>query len=82
MSPHDVREFVRARPFVPFRIHTSEGRAYDVRHPDEAMVLTTRVVLPVRTKANGDFAESLEHVALAHVVRIEEMNAEARQSTN
>ena len=82
MSPHDVRDFVRARPFVPFRMHTSEGHSYDVRHPDEAMVLTTRVIVPVRTKSNGDFAQSSEHVALAHVVRIEELRAETSQSAN
>ena len=43
MSPQDVREFLRTTPFLPFRMHTSEGRAYEVRHPDEAMVLLMRV---------------------------------------
>ena len=29
-----VRDFMRADPFVPFLIKTSDGKQYRVRHPD------------------------------------------------
>ncbi|MGH7201827.1 MAG: hypothetical protein ACREJB_14565 [Planctomycetaceae bacterium] len=80
MGPHDLRDFLRTRPFVPFRLHTSEGRAYEIRHPDEALVLLTRVALPAPTDADDEFSERLEHVALAHVVRVEELPSAASRS--
>lgn len=79
MSPHDLLEILRKRPFVPFRMHTTEGVSYDVRHPDEALVLATRVVVPSKSR-NGDVAETSEHIALAHIHRIEEMPTEKTPS--
>jgi hypothetical protein len=71
MRPHDLLELVRARPFVPFRIHATDGRTYEVRHPDQALVLRTRVILPLPS-GNG-VPERSEHLALIHIVRIEEV---------
>ena len=47
MSPHDLLDLIRARPFVPFRIFATDGRTHDVRHPDQLLVLLTRVILPL-----------------------------------
>jgi hypothetical protein len=82
MSPQDIREMLRATPFVPFRLHTTEGRSYVIRHPDEAIVLFTRVVLAAPTDSENGFAERLEHIALAHIVRVEELPAGTSPSTN
>ena len=71
MIAQDLLEMLRARPFQPFRIHGSDGRARDVKHPDEALVLRTRVVLPLG--GQGEVPESTEHLALAHIVRLEEL---------
>ncbi|MGZ6074518.1 MAG: hypothetical protein ACXWOA_11715, partial [Isosphaeraceae bacterium] len=38
MRPEDVREFLRRRPFQPFRLTLTDGRPYDVMHPELAMV--------------------------------------------
>ena len=38
MRPEDILELLRKHPFEPFRIHRSDGVAYDVRHPDMAIV--------------------------------------------
>ena len=69
MIAQDLLKLLRARPFQPFRIHGSDGRARDVRHPDEALVLRTRVILPLG--GQGEVPESTEHLALAHIVRLE-----------
>jgi len=39
MTAQDLLEVLRARPFTPFRIHGTDGRVREVRHPDEALVL-------------------------------------------
>ena len=71
MRPDDLIELVRRQPFAPFRIHVTGGVAYDVWHPDQIIVLQSRAVLAAGG-GNG-IPERLEHVALAHVVRIEEL---------
>lgn len=30
----ELRELMRAAPFAPFRIHASDGRHFDVYHPE------------------------------------------------
>jgi len=71
MIAQDLFELLRARPFRPFRIHGTDGKSRDVRHPDEALVLRTRVILPLG--GQGETPEASEHLALAHIVRIEEL---------
>ena len=34
----DIRERLTARPFLPFVVHTADGREYDVPTPDHAHV--------------------------------------------
>lgn len=76
MSPFDVLELLRVRPFEPFRIYSSDGRTYDVRHPDQALVLLTRVILPAPA-GSGEVSERSEHLALTHIVRIEQLSSPA-----
>jgi hypothetical protein len=80
MRPQDFFELLRKRPFAPFRIYATDGRTYDVRHPDQALVLKTRVILPL-PPSSGDVSERSEHLALVHVVRLEEFSSDASPST-
>jgi len=73
MSGQDLLELLRKRPFSPFRIYATDGKTYDVRHPDQALVLKTRVILPL-AGVPGDLPERSEHLALIHVVRMEELS--------
>jgi len=73
MSPFDLIELLRVRPFEPFRIYASDGRTYDVRHPDQALVSLTRVILPLPTAS--EIPERFEHLALNHIVRVEELSS-------
>jgi len=75
MSPHDVREFTLKRPFQPYRICTTDGRTYDIVHPDQALVLRSRVVIAVGGR--DGVGERTEHIALRHIVRIEELEPQS-----
>lgn len=79
MRPEDLLELVRAQPFVPLRIHTTTGQMYDIRHPDQILVLRSRIVLGAGGQ-NG-IPEHTEHVALVHVARIEELRSDSPHST-
>jgi hypothetical protein len=73
MRPQDLFDLLRKRPFEPFRIYTTDGRTYDVRHPDQALVLRSRVILPLPTE--NDVPDRSEHLGLIHVVRLEELGS-------
>ena len=47
MRPEDILDFVHKQPFEPFRITLTDGRTFDVRHPEMAMVGRTAMVVGV-----------------------------------
>lgn len=85
MRPEDLLELLRTRPFQPFRLFATDGRTYDVRHPDQALVLRSRVILPLpsgSTIPEGAIPEGSEHLALLHVIRAEVMAQSPAQRAN
>lgn len=75
MSYNDIQDLLRRRPFVPLRLHATDGRTYDVRHPDMVLLLRARVVLAVA--GSDGIPDGTEHLALVHIVRAEEMPVSA-----
>ena len=75
MSPFDLLALLRVRPFEPLRIYASDGRTYNIHHPDQAMVLLKRVILPIPTA--GEVPERSEHLALNRIVRVEQLASPA-----
>lgn len=75
MRPEDITELLRARPFVSLRIHMSDGQSYDIRHPEMVMVLRSRLVIGIGADSATGVLERLEHCALVHVVRIEQLQS-------
>jgi len=72
MRPEDVREFLRRRPFRPFRLTLTDGRTYDVMHPELAIV--DRSWMQVGLARPGDpenIAERLSSVSLLDIMQIE-----------
>lgn len=38
MTPEQLRQHLYREPFEPFRVRLSDGRSYDIRHPDLNLV--------------------------------------------
>jgi hypothetical protein len=75
MIPDDVLQFLRARPFQPFKISLSDGQQYEVRHPDNAIVLPNAVLVAVPGPRGPDGpAERAVTCALVHITRMEALN--------
>jgi hypothetical protein len=81
MRPEELLALIRVRPFAPLRIHITDGRTYEIRHPDQIIVLRGRVDIGV-DGGNGGVAERVDHVALVHVVRVEEVASAKSQDSN
>jgi hypothetical protein len=82
MRPDELTALLRRQPFVPMRIHTTDGTTYDARHPENVMVLRARVDIAVdRAPATG-VVDHVDFVSLLHIVRIEDVPAAAPQGGN
>ena len=76
MNPREIRRQLRRIPFVPFRVHTSDGKTLDVKHPE--MALLTRSLLLVARPVKDPITEipaRFDEVSMLHVVRLEPLVA-------
>jgi hypothetical protein len=78
MQAEDLRRWQRQKPFKPFRLHVTDGAAYEVRHPEFLMVLRRYAVVGLALPgAGGEFPETSVDVDLLHITRIEPVEAPA-----
>ena len=72
MRPDDVRDFVNKRPFQPFRITLTDGRSYEVRHPELAMVGRSEILIGVPAPDESEpVYDRLVTVSLIYIMQIE-----------
>jgi hypothetical protein len=82
MQFNDVSEFVRAAPFRPFRITLTDGRTYDVHHPELIMVGISSVIVgrPAPNTEEPAYDRAVT-VSMSHIMQIEPLeSAEAQAS--
>jgi hypothetical protein len=78
MRPEDILRFLRARPFEPFRIYISDGSAYEVHHPELAIVERSTVLVGIPGPQGPDGpVERTIFCALVHITRAEKLNGAA-----
>jgi hypothetical protein len=73
MRPEELKELLNMRPFVPLRIHRTDGQAYEIYHPDLVLVLRGRVDIGLQPDPASGVLERVEHCSLLHIVRVEEL---------
>lgn len=71
MSPEELLEWVRKRPFVPFKLFLTDGQTYDIRHPEFCMVGKRSAMIGIPGQPGDTLYERATMVALLHIVRIE-----------
>ena len=69
----DVQTKLKREPFVPFRIVTSSGKAYDVHHPEWAMVFRRYIEVGLLNPEFPDFPDMSEWVSMLHITALEDI---------
>jgi predicted lipid-binding transport protein (Tim44 family) len=69
MSYETLKELLDRRPFEPFEIRLSNGERYEVRHPEMALLLKSRIIVG---DADND---RMTIVALIHINSIETLQS-------
>jgi hypothetical protein len=75
MTLESMHEWMRKRPFEPFRVSTSAGEAYEVRHPEMAMLTRTELLIGVAERRG--FPSRYRAVSLLHITAIEPLDSTA-----
>jgi hypothetical protein len=69
----ELRERMLENPFKPFRIHTSDGKAYDITNHDMMFIKRNGVEIALDLDANA-VAERFAKVALLHITALEDLS--------
>lgn len=72
MRMEDVRDHVRREPFQPFRLTLTDGRTYDIHHPELAMVGRSAVAVGLPRPGDPEpIYDRLVTISLLHIMQIE-----------
>jgi hypothetical protein len=63
-----LKELMSRRPFEPFRVRLSSGDAYEVRHPEVALLLRNGIYVALSN--GGDLPENAVWCSLLHVASV------------
>ena len=69
MNTETIREWLHRRPFEPFVLTLSSGENFEVKHPENVIILKTRLILGYPE------TDQVAHVALLHVNSIQPLLA-------
>jgi hypothetical protein len=79
MAPEELLTILRERPFQPIRIALTDGRSFEVRHPE--MVLAGRRSAVIGLPAQGETEPLYDRritVDLLHIVSVEPIQTPAK----
>jgi hypothetical protein len=73
MSPQDLESELHKKPFQPFRIVTTTGKAYEITERDLPMMMVGKrtVIIGFRVAETDPNFDRYEVVSLVHIVRLE-----------
>jgi hypothetical protein len=77
MRPEQLRALLRRQPFVPIRVHLSDGTTYDIRHPEMAFLTRSTVEIGIETEIGSGIADRVMYCSLVHVVRVENLDGQS-----
>ncbi len=75
MRSEDLLVWLRATPFVPFRIRLNSGRSFDIRHPEMLRVGRSSVNVFSFAGAPADPYERMEMVSLILIESLEPLES-------
>jgi hypothetical protein len=76
MTVQTFREILGRRPFQPVKLTLSSGEAYEIRHPEMALLTRTTLLVGVDISEDGVPTE-FKVLSLLHVTAIEPVSGRA-----
>jgi len=73
MPPAELRTFLRAVPFRPFRIQMASGRSFEIRHPEMAVVGRMTMVVFSAVQDGSRTHEQRHYISMLLIECVEEI---------
>jgi hypothetical protein len=80
MGPLEIKRIVDERPFRPVRIHLTDGKSYDIRHPEMVLVAKRELIVGLPSSPSATVPDRVASVNILHVVRIEPIEEGGKKS--
>ena len=71
MSPEALRDALNRRPFLPFRLHLSDGRHFVISRPELVFIGGSVTVLGIVRNVASEFFDEPMTVANRHITSLE-----------
>jgi hypothetical protein len=75
MTAEELIELLAERPFKPLRLHLSDGRIRDIRHPEMAIVAEDAIAVGVPREEGSRRAYKITHCSIQNIVEVEPLDA-------
>ena len=70
MTPKEIKDLLAGVPFIPFRLHLTDGMSYDVRRPSDVMPLANALAVGIDRNEEG-WPQRITYVDPRLVTRVE-----------
>jgi hypothetical protein len=83
MHRETLHEWLKRRPFQPFRVFLADGRVLDIRYPRMNLLARTfiKIGIPEADATDPLICDHTEYVPLAHITRLEPLSAGQTQAS-
>jgi hypothetical protein len=81
MDRETIRAAVTREPFIPFRVHASDGRKFDVAFRDMVRALSAGLVVFIGMKEGSRQAQSFTELAYTNIDRIEDRPSKSKKAS-
>lgn len=81
MKPEHIKELLSAKPLVPLRVHTGDGRTLNLQHPEIAVLSTSLLVVakPVDHPVSG-IPDQISFCPVEAITRIDAVRPKRSQT--
>lgn len=74
MRPSEIQKQLKTQPFVPIRLHISDGSNYEIHHPEMLVVSERVLAVAIYGRSDRPMPESVVLCDPLHVTRVEPIN--------
>ena len=78
--PQDIKSYLKAEPFRPFRLHMASGQTFDIRHPEMVRPGKTLLIIFTFVSDDPELFDRWESVSLMLIERISFLDSTVSQS--
>ena len=71
MSAREIREYLNAKPFKPFRIFLSDGSTHEVPHPEFGWVFGNSLYVGKTGELPFGLDDFAKQLSILHITRVE-----------